>query len=405
MKILPLLFSRLSVITYTMPHNRVVPPGAIIGLLLTLFLISAAGCSHLPWKKSPSPYTKEQLARLSDKDIYVIDGEKYVKVATGTDEKGNVQFAYVKVDRYLAGEVEPLSPEKEQIKKEEVARGVEQETKVGATASEVRELERQETHATSARLLKYPYLKRKIAVLPFEDRTTFTLQKFGETIADRLATRMEDKVYTCLVMDRETVRLALAKAGLTSVDLKDPAKAKVLNKALGVQGVIVGTVYGPFVSTSAPTTEGEEKFSTAIVRIDANFIDAAQGRLVKKFSATNPVADSEEMGVLCEEKAKYRAIDMVVDQIMAQVMDDINSMDWLTRIALVEGNTVYLNAGYQTGLKKGDLLEVYPAGDLIGTKPIGRVQVSKLFGIDAAVAQVIQGRVQVEAVVKPAPQG
>ncbi len=391
-----------------MPHNRVVPSRAIIGLLLTLFLISAVGCALLPWKKSPSPYTKEQLARLSDKDIYVIDGEKYCKVAKGIDEKGNVQCVYVKVDRYLAGEVEPLSPEKEQLKKEEEVKGVEQETKVGTTAAEVRELERRETHKThtaSVKLLKNPYLKRKIAVLPFEDRTTFTLQKFGETIADRLANRMETKVFTCLVMDHETVRLALAKAGLTPADLKDPAKAKVLNKALGVQGVIVGTIYGPFVSTTAPATEGEEKVSSAIVRIDANFIDAAQGRLVNKFFATNPVADSEEFGVLCEEKAKYRAIDMVVDQIMAQVIDDINNMDWLTRIAVVEGNTVYLNAGYQTGLKKGDLLEVYPAGDLNGTKPIGRVQVSKLFGIDAAVAQVIQGRVQVDAVVKPPPQG
>jgi hypothetical protein len=388
-----------------MPDNRVVPSRAIIGLLLTLMLTSAVGCALLPGKKSPSPYTKEQLALLSDKDIYVIDGERYVKVVTGKDEKGNVQYAYVKVDRYLAGEVEPLSPEKELIKKEEEVQGVAQETKGGATAAEVRELERQETHAASARLLKYPYLKRKIAVLPFEDRTTFTLQKFGETIADRLATRMETKVFTCLVMDRETVRLALAKAGLTPADLKDPSKTKLLNKALGVQGVIVGTAYGPFVSTTAPATDGEEKVSMAIIRIDANFIDAAQGRVVRKFSATNPVAGSEEFGVLCEEKAKYRAVDLVIDQIMAEVVDEINGMDWLTRIALVEGNTVYLNAGYQSGLKKGDLLEVYPAGDLNGTNPIGRIQVSKLFGIDAAVAQVIQGRVQVEAVVKPSPQG
>lgn len=374
-------------------------------MLVALFLISAAGCALLPWKKAPSPYTKEQLARLSDKDIYVIDGEKYCKVAKGIDEKGNVQCAYVKVDSYLAGEVEPISPEKEQIKKEEEVKGVEQETKAGATAAEVRQLEKRQTRPASVRLLNHPYLKRKIAVLPFEDRTTFTLQKFGETIADRLATRMETKVYTCLIMDHETVRLALAKAGLTPADLRDPAKAKVLNKALGVQGVIVGTIYGPFVSTSAPAADGKEKVSSAIVRIDANFIDAAQGLLVTKFSATNPVADSEEFGVLSEEKAKYRAIDMVIDQIMAQVIDDINSMDWLTRIAVVEGNTVYLNAGYQTGLKKGDLLEVYPAGDLNGTKPIGQVQVSKLFGIDAAVAQVIQGRVQVDAVVKPPPQG
>jgi hypothetical protein len=216
---------------------------------------------------------------------------------------------------------------------------------------------------------------------------------------------MESTVFTCLVIDRETVRLALAKSHLTPADLKDPAKTKVLNKTLGVQGVIVGTVYGPFVSTTAPATDGEEKVSMAIIRTDANFIDAALGYVVKKFSASNPAAGSEEFGVLCEEKAKYRAVDIVVDQIMAQVVEDINGMDWLTRIASIEGNTVYLNAGNETGLRKGDLLEVYPAENPSGTNPIGKIQVSKLFGVDAAVAQVVQGRVQVDAVVKPAPQG
>ena len=96
---------------------------------------------------------------------------------------------------------------------------------------------------------------------------------------------------------------------------------------------------------------------------------------------------------------------MATDKILAQVVSEIQGMDWLTRIALVEGNTVYLNAGNRTGLKKGDLLEVYSAGDVAGARPIGRIQVSKLFGVDAAVAQVIQGRVQVNAVVKPLPQG
>ncbi|MCJ7662955.1 MAG: hypothetical protein MUO24_01790 [Desulfobacterales bacterium] len=384
-----------------MPYNRVVRLRAIMGLLLPLFVTSAVGCAILPWKKSPSPYTKAELARLSDKDIYVIDGEKYVKVPTGRDKEGNVTFTYVKVDRYLAGEVEPLSLEQARVKKEEVketARETEQEAAVA-----VREPEKRETQPASTRLIKHPYLKRKIAVLPFEDRTTFTFEKFGEALADRLAKTIESKVFTCMVIDREMVRLALAKSGLTPADLKDPSKSKLLNKALGVQGIILGTVYGPFVTTS---TEGEgEKVSMAIVRIDANFIDAAQGRSVRRFVATNPVAGSEEFGVSCEEKAKYRALDMVIDQIMAQVVDEINGMDWLTRIALVEGNTVYLNAGNQTGLKQGDLLEVYDAGDFKGKNPIGRIRVSKLFGVDAAVAQVIQGRVQVNAVVKPAPQG
>ncbi len=372
-------------------------------MLLLIFVASSMACSSLPWKKSHSPYKKEELARLSDKEIYVIDGEKYVKVPAGKSEEGNVKFTYVKVDRYLAGEVEPLSLEAERVKrvKKEEVKGVERET-AKEEAGAVQKTEEKLAPPVTTRLLKHPYLKRKIAILSFEDRTTFTFEKFGEIIADRLAKKMDSKVFTSLVMDREMVRLTLQKSGLTPTELKDPSKAKLLNKALGVQGIIVGTVYGPF-ATTATQAEGE-KVSMAIVRIDVKFIDTTQGRIVREFVATNPLADSEEFGALSEEKARYRAVDLAIDYIIAQVVDEINGMDWFTRIALVEGNTVYLNAGYQTGLKKGDFLEVFPAGDIKGTNPIGRIQVSKLFGIDASVAQVIQGKVQVDAVVRPLPQ-
>lgn len=374
-------------------------------MLLAIFVTSAVACSVLPWKRERSPYTKEEAAKLSDKDIYIIDGEKYLKVPSGTDEQGNVQFQYVKVDRYLAGEVEPLPLETERVTREET-QGVERTTQeaevVAAQEPVVQEQEVQETPPVTTRIIKHPYLKRKIAILPFEDRTQFTLEKFGEIIADRLADKMEDKVFTSQVVDREMVRLTLARSGLTAQDLTNPSKTKVLNKTLGVQGVIVGTVYGPFVTTTNPAEY--EKISMAIVRVAVKFIDAAQGRIVKELVVTNPLGGSEEFGVLSEERAKYRAVDLATDKILAQVVNEIQGMDWLTRIALVEGNTVYLNAGNRTGLKKGDLLEVYSAGDLEGARPIGRIQVSKLFGVDAAVAQVIRGRVQVNAVVKPPPQ-
>jgi hypothetical protein len=390
-----------------MPNNRMVRYRAILGLLLLIFLTSAVACSILPWKRSRSPYTKEEVARLSDKDIYVIDGEKYIKVPSGRDEQGNVQFQYVKVDKYLAGEVEPLPLEAERVTREEtqgLERTTQEETILAAQEPVVQEQEAtQQPPPVTIRSINHPYLKRKIAILPFEDRTEFTFEKFGEIVADRLARKMEDKVFTSLVMDREMVRLALARAGLTPQDFNNPSKTTVLNKTLGVQGVIVGAVYGPFVTTATPAEY--EKFSMAIVRVAVKFIDTAQGRIVKEFVVTNPLAGSEEFGVQSEERAKYRAVDLAIDQILAQVVNEIQGMDWLTRIALIEGNTVYLNAGNRTGLKKGDLLEVYPAGDPGGTKPIGRIQVSKLFGVDAAVAQVIQGRVQVNAVVKPLPQG
>jgi len=368
----------------------------IIRLLLPLLLASALACSVLPWSKR-SPYTKEELARLADKDIYTIDGEKYIKVPAGRDEKGNIKFRYMEVERYLAGEIEPLPLEAERIKRAEV-KGVGK-----VKREEVRETEPKKTPALTTRPLKHPYLKRKIAVLKFDDRTKFAYERFGEIIAERLANKMEIKVFSSLVMDRETVNHTLEKLGLSPEDLKDPAKAKLLNVTLGIQGIIMGSVYGPFVTSSAPAQS--EKSSMAIVRIEAKFIDATHGRIVKEFVATNPLAESEETGALSEEKAKYRAVDLAVDQILARVAKEINGMDWFTRIALVEGNMVYLNAGYQTGLKEGDLLEVYPSGGLRGAKPIGRIRISKLFGVDASAAQVVEGSgFQVNDVVRPLPQ-
>ena len=401
----PLLFGALSVINYVMPKNRIVQYRATRGLLLLLIVTSVMACAVLPWKRERSPYTKQEVARLSDKDIYIIDGEKYIKVPSGTDEQGNVQIRYVKVDRYLAGEVEPLPLEQERVtkeKKQEVASTTQEEEGVSTQEPVVQGQEVQEPPPVTTRTIKHPYLKRKIAILPFEDRTQFTLEKFGEVIADRLAKKMEDEVFTSQVIDREMMRLTLTRSGLTARDLSNPSKTTVLNKTLGIQGVIVGTVYGPFVTTTDPVEY--EKTSMAIVRVAVKFIDTSQGRVVKEFIATNPLGGSEEFGVLSEERAKYRALDLAVDQIIAQLVSAIQGMDWLTRIALVEGNTVYLNAGNRTGLKKGDLLEVYSAGDVGGAKPIGRIKVSKLFGVDAAVAQVIRGRVQVNAVVKPLPQ-
>jgi len=352
-------------------------------------------CSLFPWGKR-SPYTKEELARLADKEIYIIDAEKYVKVIEGKDEKGNIQFRYIKIEDYLAGEEESLPLEAQRVKR----------TEIKETASEQREevkkTESKKNLPLTSKLFKHPYLKRKMAVITFEDRTKFTYERFGEIIAEKLATKMEVEIFSSLVMDREMVKLTLEKLHLKPEDLKNPSKAKLLNNTIGIQGIVMGVVYGPFVTTSALSQN--EKSSMAIVRIEVKLIDTAQGRIVKEFTATNPLVNSEEMGALSEEKAKFRAVDLALDQILFQVAEEINGMDWFTRIALVEENMVYLNAGYQTGLKEGDLLEVYPAGDLGGANPIGRIKVSKLFGVDASAAQIIEGgKFQINDVVKPLP--
>ncbi len=81
---------------------------------------------------------------------------------------------------------------------------------------------------------------------------------------------------------------------------------------------------------------------------------------------------------------------------------------WLTRVAMVEGNRIYLSAGKASGLREGDILAVYgPGREIIHpiakvsmgfqTGPYkGKIKVVKLFGRDASEADLIAGEGKVE---------
>ena len=78
-------------------------------------------------------------------------------------------------------------------------------------------------------------------------------------------------------------------------------------------------------------------------------------------------------------------------------------MDWTTTIAKIEGENIYLNAGKLSGVRIGDTLEVFEPGKEIFNpttnlslgwttgKLKGAIKVTNLFGVDAAVGQVVQG--------------
>jgi hypothetical protein len=81
---------------------------------------------------------------------------------------------------------------------------------------------------------------------------------------------------------------------------------------------------------------------------------------------------------------------------------------WLTRVALVDGDHIYLCAGEASGLKPGDTFAVYGPGREI-IHPVakvslgfqrgpfkGTIKVVKLFGADAAEASLVAGEAEIE---------
>mgnify|MGYP001770285718 CR=1 FL=1 len=78
-------------------------------------------------------------------------------------------------------------------------------------------------------------------------------------------------------------------------------------------------------------------------------------------------------------------------------------MDWHARIASIEKDKIYINAGRLSGLEKGGAIEVYsPGEEVIDPKtnmPLGKtkgsykgdLEVVELFGVDASWARIKKG--------------
>jgi hypothetical protein len=88
-----------------------------------------------------------------------------------------------------------------------------------------------------------------------------------------------------------------------------------------------------------------------------------------------------------------KAIDLTIADLGRSLARELDSIDWFCRIAKVEGEEVYINAGRLTGLKVGDVMEVFrPGGSGERGEVKGKIQISAFFGIDASMGRLIQGK-------------
>lgn len=239
-----------------------------------------------------------------------------------------------------------------------------------------------------------PRMKRRIIVLPVIDQTNYKTEHLGELATKRLISKLEN-TNAIICIDPGNVNV---KGSLT-----DPGNMKALNEIYGVQAVLRGTLSDIFTSTSKIEGKDDRETSFAISKLGLEVYSTEMGTILKQLSGRNPVFLSRERGDLSSEKAKIKAIDLAIEIIADDLMKTVLTIDWHARVASLENGKVYINAGRQSGLDKGAVLEVYSPGEQIvdsRTKtPMGKVKgsykgeikVSELFGVDASWAAPVKG--------------
>ena len=356
-------------------QNMGMKKAVIIFAIFSVFI----GCSLWPWGKR-SPYSREELARIADKEVYIIDGERYIKVPA-ENERG---FCYVKVDEYLAGKVTPLPlryAPREKGEREGGRSGWER-------AKETPPLPLRKKPFPLPSYPSPPYLKKKIAIFPFQEKTTAVSLSGGE-VARMLAATLMRRAPSVQVIDYEVVKKALEKLPERG---RPKEELKGLGRALGVQAVIMGEMYGPFEFS---IKEGDEEKKICYVELRLRMFDTIRGRLIGGYKLTNPL--------LKAEGGAEQAVAVAIEEGVKELKKVIERMGWYSRVALVEGEVIYLLAGSLSGLKEGDVLEVYSPDNL--RRPKGQVRVIKLFGIDSSMAEKVKGEGIKEADLVRFPSG
>jgi hypothetical protein len=354
-----------------------------IFLFILLFVFACSRPSWFPIKKG-SPYmskTKELL----DKEVVIIDKEEYVKVLNPKASEGKDQpkYLYIPVNEYLSKKQTFTTPSirMEEVKKESSATS----TKPSSSLEE-------EVLVVSPSKPKFPGLKKKVLITYFDDRTTEGEEILGDWVAEKLMKEVNRRSLQILFVDYQMVKEFLEKKGTHLKDLETPKVLQYLNEVFGVHALVAGQLSGPYVFTTK-TDKDKEGTASAIIRIDMRLVDTFSGKTLKNLSANNPIIATKESGSFSGEKAKVKAIDLTIANLGRSLARELDNVDWFCRIAKVEGEQVYVNAGKLTGLKVGDVMEVFrPGGSGERGEVKGKIKISDFFGIDASMGRLIQGK-------------
>jgi hypothetical protein len=352
-------------------------------LILLFFLLLVFGCSTPAWLKLGSSH-KAKMKELIDKDVVIIDQEEYVKVLNqkASDGKDQPRYLYVPVNEYLSRKetFTATTTLTEEVKKASPAK---------PSSSLLLE---EETLAISPSKPVLPRLKKKVLIAYFDDRTTQGEEVFGDWVAEKLMKEVSRRTLQVLFADYQMVKEFFKKKGTDLKNLETSKGLQYLNEVFGVHALVAGELSGPYVFTTKTTTD-QEGTASAIIKIDMRLVDTFTGKTLKNLSGHNPVIAAKEKGSFSEEKAKIKAIDVTIANLGRSLAKELDGMDWFCRIAKVEGEEVYLNAGKLTGLQVGDVMEVFRPGGSGGSGEVkGKIRVSAFLGLDASMGKLVQGK-------------
>lgn len=226
---------------------------------------------------------------------------------------------------------------------------------------------------------EYKGPKLRVGVVNFQNRTPSKVLGIGEAAADILGTILQ-RTERFIVIPQQDIESILAQQRMGATGAINPDTAAQMGQILGLNAIVTGAV-----TAYSEAEEGSDYLVTkskkqiARVTVDYRIVDATTGVQIMADSGAGIYSKSARKVLGLGAKAGYDsdlrdgALRDALEKAMVNMMNKLGSRKWSGRVAQVDGDSLYINAGQKSGLNIGDRLKVFrPGKDIID--PVTKVK-------------------------------
>jgi curli biogenesis system outer membrane secretion channel CsgG len=210
--------------------------------------------------------------------------------------------------------------------------------------------------------------KLRVGVVNFQNRTPSKVLGIGEAASDILGTILQ-KTDRFIVIPQQDIDSILAQQRMGATGAINPETAAEMGKVLGLNAIVTGAVTAYSEAEEGTSfIVGKSKTQIARVTVDYRIVDTTTGVQLMADSGAGEYRKKVMTVLGAGTKASYDtdlrdgALRDALQKAMVNMMQKLGSRKWTGRVAQVDGENLYINAGQRSGLKVGDKLDVFRPG-------------------------------------------
>ncbi len=245
---------------------------------------------------------------------------------------------------------------------------------------------------------KYTGPKRRVGVVDFENKTAYGQNRLGGAAADILITELA-KTGKFIVVERDKLNKLMEEQKLGATGVVDSNTAAQMGKVLGLNAIVTGAISNFGVNTTGSDyLITQSKRQSAQTTVDIRVVDAETGQVLYADSGKGEAKSATGQFLGMGTRGGYNeglegdALRAAISQLVENITSQINKRPWSCRVADVDGSTVYIDAGMESGMENDLKLMIFKLGKEIRSPSTGLVigRTEEKLG-EMAIIEVMEG--------------